>query len=315
MISKVVGRDPKRWLIYSIAIASTVFIVHKLISFTDWTQFLSVISYSSISAELLVLIFILPFLIIYLESVKWKYLLAPMVNISQKMSLWSVLMGISTGIFTPGRVGEIAGRLIADHTKQKPYTTSMFVVGSLIQTFITVFLGVIGIYFFKLDVFNGKLVIVLIFIASLPLMIWALIKGVQRIFPKYYPAETINHAWLSLRQTSLKKVFITTLISLIKYSVYSLQLYLALHFFNPSLELFSTLPKIAIFYFGVTFLPGFLWADLGIRGSLSLVLFSTTLVQGASILIPIYFIWLLNSCLPALVGLMALLSQKKVNIK
>lgn len=314
MMSKVVGRKSKSWFIYSIAIASSIFIVFKLVSFTDWAQFLSVISNSSISLELLLLTILLPFIIIYLESVKWRYLLAPTVNISQERSFKSVIMGISTGIFTPGRVGEIAGRLIADNSNNKLYVTSMFVVGSLIQTLITVVLGLIGIIFLQLDVFNGKLLLGLLSLAILLLLFWTLAKGFQRIFPNYYPAESIDNVWLSFRQTSIIKVLITTLISLIKYSVYSLQLYLALHFFNPSLDLFATLPKIAIFYFGVTFLPGFLWADLGIRGSLSLFLFATTLVQGASILIPIYFIWLLNSSLPALVGLLALLNHKRLSV-
>ncbi len=315
MKSRVIDRDYKSWFIYCIAIFSSLFIGYKLLSFTDWGQFLSVFGSSTISFKLIIVTLLLPFLTIYLESVKWSYLLAPLVSISQKMSVKSVLMGISTGIFTPGRVGEIAGRIISDNSQKKPYVTSMFVVGSFIQTFITIVLGVVGIILLKLDIFTGKLLISLLVVALLPLVIWILAKGFQRVLPNYFPTDAINSAWLSIRQVTFKKMMVTLVVSLVKYSIYSLQLYIALYLFNPSIELISTLPKIAIFYFGVTFLPGFLWADLGIRGSLSLFLFSTATVQGASVLIPIYLIWLLNSCIPALVGLILLLNHKRLNNK
>ena len=68
--------------------------------------------------------------------------------------------------------------------------------------------------------------------------------------------------------------------------------------------------NIAFFYFGITFLPGFLIADLGIRGSLAIFIFGSLAATTAQILVPIFLVWTLNNCLPAVIGLWFLVKQK-----
>ena len=45
------------------------------------------------------------------EAIKWKYMIKKIEYITFSVALKSVFAGVSTGIFTPNRVGEFAGKV------------------------------------------------------------------------------------------------------------------------------------------------------------------------------------------------------------
>lgn len=294
------------WLI---SLSTLGFLGYKLITFTQWYS-LGAILQSLLFNKYFFLTLFLPFINIAGEAFKWQTLLSPTVKFSFSDSLKSVLSGISTGILTPGRIGEIGGRILPHRTSNLAFSSTMFVVGSLFQTIITLALGLLAFSILDFPLITSKFtsigIIIPTLFALLLLIIYILLK--RRV--KHSVTTQLLRYKNFISQCSTTKLLCVATISISRYFIYTIQLFIALQLFNPNIHLISTLPLIFVFYFGITFLPGFLVADLGIRGSLAIFLFGPICSSTATILMPIYLIWLLNSCIPALLGLWFLTRQK-----
>ena len=84
----------------------------------------------------------------YLEGKKWQLLMSPFVKIGWLQSIKIVLAGIATGIFTPGRIGEFAGRAITSDKDQKQEVITATLLGSIAQNFWNIAGGLVLSYYF-----------------------------------------------------------------------------------------------------------------------------------------------------------------------
>lgn len=298
MISKQV-RNYGVWLL---TLVTFLFLLYELGNFLEWEALKNHLILS-LRNPLLYITFILPFLNFGAESLKWRLLLSPDVDISFRRSLGAVVGGVTTGIMTPARLGEIGARVMLLKNEDRGFGGAMFVVGSLIQTIITVVLGVVALIWVNNGIWIASTFHYLMVVIGVTLVLIIIFRLVKHLNPKLSVFTVIARYGKDVRGVSKGKLLIIIALSLFKYFVYSIQLFLVLKLFNPSLGLGVTFPLISIFYLGITFLPGFLLADLGVRGSLSIFLFSTVIQPSLLIIIPVFFLWILNSCLPALIGL------------
>ena len=299
----------RKVILWIIALVTIAFLVYRLMTFSQWKD-LSTLGKSLLGNNYLYLTILLPFLNIFLESKKWQTLLNPTIRISSKDSIKSVLSGVSTGILTPSGIGEIGGRVLPYTTQNLSYSSAMFVVGSLFQTTITVGLGLLSLLFINISGQSNIVLTILGWLTLAALVVLAIIYGVTRRNSSDYMAEKATHYMSLILSCSLKKLIQVGTISLIRYAIYTTQLYIVLLMLNPDIQILTTIPLIAFFYFGITFLPGFLIADLGIRGSLAIFIFGSLEATTAQILVPIFLVWTLNNCLPAVIGLWFLVKQK-----
>jgi len=243
-----------------------------------------------------------------LEAVRWKKLTGEVQTLSVQQSLRSVVAGITMGLFTPRRIGDVGGRCLMMEPGKRRQGLMAFGLGSLIQTAVTSFFGVLAMASLiagsaslpenqSILLLAGSLVIFTL------LMMWAThlthFKNLLLKIPwlKNYPLVL---SYFDNKPLSCQgKIF---LLGVARYVVFASQFYLLIRAFGPSIPLWQGYTGIALTYFLMTFVPLSSLAGLGIRGSTSVFVFSLFTTQTGGIVVATLCLWIVNLALPALAG-------------
>jgi len=261
------------------------------------------VSYAS-----LLLVFTLTFVNWFIESVKWRHLLIPVQVISLHDALKSVLAGISISIFTPNRIGEFGGRILVLQKSVRMQGIFASLVGNLAQTLVTLVAGVLFFPFYiqNLSVFNKS---------SEPLLftlsVIAAIVGLLLFFNiKKLVRQVYNIRWFNKNQQFFNFLLTYTRTDLLKYlgfsalryGIFTFQFYLLLHVFGVQLNYISAIIAISQVYFIMTFIPTFALAEIGVRGSVAILVIGTLSPLSSAIVTASVLLWIINLALPALIG-------------
>ena len=246
-----------------------------------------------------------------IEACKWQTLLTQLQPLSFLSSLKSVFIGITTGFFTPNRIGETAGRALLLHNGNRIQGMTLTLVGAVAQNFTSLlyaFMGIICAVLWELNAdklqYTALVIIIGCFIgfASLyfTLPLWGKrllqITWLKKITPYVGAALSIPYA-------TLIKV---TLLSMVRYVVYCLQFYLLLLFFGVQLAPSMALILIPLHYLAVSFTPSIAFSEVGIRGA-----FAGFIIGGVGAVLASISVWCLNYVFSMMVGSILLLCTKK----
>ena len=124
-----------------------------------------------------------------IETFKWRLLILEIQHIKFVTAFKAVLSGITLGIFTPNRIGDIGGRLFFIEKGKRTYGLLATSIGSFAQFLTTIIMGIIGFFLFLL-LFPEKTIINPIFNISscilisliLIILIW-IYFNIKRIKP------------------------------------------------------------------------------------------------------------------------------------
>lgn len=247
-----------------------------------------------------------------LESKKWQLLMSPFVHVSLKQSLRIVIAGIAAGIFTPGRVGEYAGRVITSDKNKKMEVISATLLGSISQNLWNIAGGLGFCYFFLKNVFpatNGYvlplLLMVAIQIVILLFLYYNLPKVTDFMVRKTFIRRYKNQL-TELKAYSAKILNKTLFLSFIRYLTYIGQYVLTMLLFNVDvapLDMIGNITGIILIQTGIP-LPMFL--SILARGELAILVWSTSGVDSLTALAATFLIWFINLIVPAVIGLFIL---------
>jgi len=243
-----------------------------------------------------------------LESVKWRSLVAKLEAISFFTAVKGVFFGIAFSLFTPNRVGEFGGRVIALPEKRGPAIV-VTLLGSLSQIVMNLILGGLGLVIYFLVFEHSG------YVAYIILFLWILLAvGLILI---YYNLDLIEGALLKIPLLRKVKEHIDIILTynrkeLTNYLMlsggrcltYYFQFWLCLKFFGINLPLLSTLVLIAAIYFVQTIIPTFAIIELVFRGNVAVSFLSALTVNTAGIFSATFLIWFVNLIIPALAGLL-----------
>ena len=247
-----------------------------------------------------------------LESKKWQLLMSPFVHVSLKQSLRIVIAGIAAGIFTPGRVGEYAGRVITSDKNKKMEVISATLLGSISQNLWNIAGGLGFCYFFLKNVFpatNGYvlplLLMVAIQIVILLFLYYNLPKVTDFMVRKTFIRRYKNQL-TGLKAYSAKILNKTLFLSFLRYLTYIGQYVLTMLLFNVEvapLVMIGNITGIILIQTGIP-LPMFL--SILARGELAILVWSTSGVDSLTALAATFLIWFINLIVPAVIGLFIL---------
>ncbi len=248
----------------------------------------------------------------FIESIKWKYLVRKLELISIGKSIKAVFIGITFAIFTPNRIGELAGRVFVLKKEHRTKAVFATATGSLSQMMITIILGVIsGVIFLflydnKLDGINSNTLlfikIISVFILVFGLFIFFNLRIVENFFNKLHLSENIKsavHILASYKKTELFKIL---LLSFLRYIVFMLQFYLLLKLFEVELSFSIALMTITLTYLVSSIIPSFTLTEIGIRGSAAIFFMAMFSVNIPGIIAATAVLWIINLAVPAIVG-------------
>ncbi|MEQ6169046.1 lysylphosphatidylglycerol synthase domain-containing protein [Ekhidna sp. MALMAid0563] len=232
----------------------------------------------------------------YLEALRWKVSLQSFEPITIKKAWQIILSGLALNWVLPLTTGDLLARISQQQDKYQ--TTSAAMLNRGIMLCFTLILGIYGMSKVAMVYeVNGWFTLLLIF--SYPIIRWLFKKSLDRFFTYFR----------NIDRTTLIRIIG---LSLARYLVFVFQFYLLLFAFLPDLPSDLLLAGIGWVFLIRSALPLF-FGGVGVREASGIVFFEPYVSDLQLIIIPIFLIWMINTVLPSLVGLVFVF-QFRVNI-
>ncbi len=250
----------------------------------------------------------------FLEIVKWKALVDKIIVIRWITAIKGVLFGLSLSLFTPNRVGEFGGRVIALPKKRIPAVVATL-LGSLSQIVANLVLGGLGLtlYFFfynQTDYIPYILIFLWVLLAvGLPTIYFNLdlVEGVLLRIPILRKAkEEID----IIQQYSRKELLRFLLLSSGRCLVYYFQYWLTLQFFGIEVSFLTALVAIPAIFFVQTVVPSFAILGPVLGGNIAITFLDGFSDNNLGIVSGNFLLWFVNLILPAALGLLLFIRHK-----
>lgn len=286
------------------------FIFEKLSKHDDLHRFLNLVSkLSSVKVYITITLIVLLMLVNWLiESLKWRFLISKVEQISFYKAVESVFCGLTWAIFTPNRIGEYGGRVFFLSPRRRIQGAVAMSVGQIAQMVITNVLGPLALLWF---IYHFKPIDQWLFIA-----ICLLVTGFCFFFLVFY----FNIRWIEkslnsikflkkykrffsvlnrYHQTELSKVM---LYSLARFLVFTVQYVLIIYLLLPDIAFYKTVLMVFILFFIQSALPSLDLLDVGVRSLTATYFFSAITTHDVAIMAAIALIWFVNLIVPAVIG-------------
>jgi len=235
-----------------------------------------------------------------LEITKWQTLVNSLENISFLTATKQSLASHTLSIITPFKSGEYVGKSLYFSKGKRKKIFLLKLIGNLAQLLATAVFGIAGlVFFFTYFDIPIQLYKLRRFAYIVALLIAAVFMGRNGINKKggYY-----EKAFIFLKEITVKTKLKVTLLSFLRYLVFSHQFYFLLLLFGIEIDYFTALFLIFSMYFIATMLPVISLFDFVIKGGIGIYLFTFVGVGEVVILTISMLMWLLNFVLPAIIG-------------
>ncbi|PLX20465.1 MAG: hypothetical protein C0597_04150 [Marinilabiliales bacterium] len=302
----------KRLIGLILILISYGYIMYKLLKFDELK---SLDFYSIINTNNNFIFFISALLLMPInwcvETIKWRKLIESIQKLGFFYSYQAVFAGISMGIFTPNRIGEIGGRILFLEKGKRTYALLATSLGSFAQLITTIIAGLVGlIYLLKLYpgtihlsvMLHRLFIVVVIILLSLLLWLYFNTKSIKPILLKFSFFKSRENQISFFSDTKPSLLLQVIVLSMIRYMIFFVQFYLFLHFFDIDLTIAQTFISVSLIYLFSALIPTTTLIELGIKGSLAIFfigLFSTNYI---GIVLSTIFLWIINLAIPALIG-------------
>jgi len=307
----------QRWLsvisklvLVSLALSAYGYIISRLVNFQLWDSIYKSVNGSLFTLAVAGALLVLWLANIFTETKKWQALLLPYFKLSFATALKQVLAGTVTAVGSPARIAEMGGRMALLAPAFRINAALMTGIGGLMQNLI-ICLGGLAVILLPQSPLN-KLIraydgrgfyYLLIGIAAFISIIG---------FGYSLWGKKIKQYLLTLKKINSRVILSGLFWTLLRYLTYNFQLYLWMLLFgiSPDVEIFIIYSPI--YFLLITIIPSYLLIDLGIRGSVALLLFSVINQNEPLILAAIFAQWLSNVVLPTLFGSYILFRYKVI---
>ncbi len=309
----MISKKSHKYILSFIIITITYgYIYHKLSNFDYLNSIIENIFHKS-SAKTLLLFLVIFLMIINwsIEAIKWKYLLQKIQNISFVKSLKGVFAGVTIGIFTPNRVGELGGRIVVLEKQNRKKSIIATALGSYSQFITSLIFGIISLtyFFFKyseLAVNKNINIIYLIVLSCFLLFIgfyeYLTFKISEILISKIKFLNRYENTLFYLKSKTKKELLLIISLSILRYFIFIYQFYLLLIFFDVHISFINAFITISITYLTMTIIPTTTLSELGIRGSIAILFIGIFTSNTLGIIMASIMVWIINIAVPAIIG-------------
>lgn len=291
--------------------------VYRLVEFDHWDEALprAIEAFRGSHSLMILAALVLIFLNFSAEAIKWQRLVNRIEPTGYPKALAGVLTSLAMAVTTPGRIGDFVTRGMILEPKNRFAGSGHTFLYILAQMVVTVALGLLGAAFYLPSHWEflrgetqnlnipiliaagiGLLLITLFFILDKLTGFLQNIKWLKKIYPFLIAVEGV----------SVKDKTFLLILSILKFFTYIGQYYLLLLFFGVSLEFWSGMAAISLIYMIMHFLLVPTIGDLGVRGSLSILILEPFTTDVPAIVFATFAAWIINIMLPSLIGLLML---------
>ncbi len=256
------------------------------------------------------------------ESRKWQFLIGKNEKISWMTSLTGVFGGVTISSITPNRTGEYLGRVFILKKTHPVRGILITMVGSISQLFATLLAGTAAMVYlfvkFPVDTLVWPPVYVIAAIGSVVLLTVILaafyfnIPGLYGKIETWIQRRPLVHRFFNVfLKYNRKDLALVWGWSMVRYGVFSFQLYILLRVLQINFPFADMMAIIALIFLGITLIPSIALAELPVRGSVAIFVLSIY-AQLSHVQIPedaqmkmlaaTSILWLINIVLPTIIG-------------
>jgi uncharacterized membrane protein YbhN (UPF0104 family) len=256
----------------------------------------------------------------FVESLKWKYLINKLETVSVWLSFKAIFLGITVSIFTPNRIGEFGGRIFCLTNADRIKAVISTMLGNLSQLLATVLFGCLAICYFLFN-FNNLLGFDFTSIRLLLLLL-----NVFLFFGSLFLYLNASYLTIVLNKIPFLKKYIDYLkvfsyysrkellnilfFSMFRYSIFTFQFYLLLHFFDVEVSFISSAAMSALTFFTMSIIPTIAITELFARGSVAILFYGLLSDNLIGITMAASSLWAINLVLPAIIGVFFVFNLK-----
>ncbi len=300
-----------KWLIL---IAAYLYLGYKLLTFNQYDALIAQWKLMTIRQFwwLLLVLIIMPINWL-IEAFKWKKIVSKSQILNVKTAYKSVLVGCSTGFFTPNRIGDMVGRLMFLYPENRKMGISYFLVNSLSQNIAIILLGLPAAILFFTLVSNLFPIEFTYYFAGIILLFLAL-SILLFVLPSLAVSKKINrlNAYIQAFEYFKKLDFIKILtFSVFRFTIFCVQFYFMLLFWGVNLSVWQALLVIPTNYLFITFTPSLAFSEPAIRSSYAVLFIGAFLNQAPAIAFAGFALWLINYAFPMLFGAVFLVKKQQ----
>lgn len=296
----------KLYLFFKIAVSIGVFFyLYQLLSKTEY-DFESFSHLDSKQWFLLILSVIFMPINWLLEAKKWHWLIKKLdTNFRYKQAIAGIFAGMSSGLFTPNRVGEYIGRL--SYVKQKHRTKGIVLtfLDRIAQMSITSLFGLPAVLILSDSViFNFKLpfslVLAVVFLNLILFVLLLFPKVLNTLFSKNKFTRLLSLSFKHLRKRDILFIFA---LSMLRYFVFSFQFFFLILCFGYEGNPAFIFVIVASIFLLKSVIPSIAFSELGIRESIAITIFSELSQASSTAFNATFLLYLINIIIPALIGM------------
>jgi uncharacterized membrane protein YbhN (UPF0104 family) len=286
-----------------------------LYSLVKWDNV--ILAYKSARLDYLSIAALLVSLNIGLKTWKWQRMLGALKAVPTfSEAFGSVMLGISLGSFTPGEIGEFAGRALHISDAKRTHLVGLALVDKTQIFIVTSCVGILSLSVLLLHSFWTILVITSI-CTGLSLFILFRLDMIasfgHRFNNRFLRIEQIGNIWEGFALLSAKENMITLTFTFLVHVVITLQLYFLVNAFEP-LAFISVFIATSALLFSKSFLPISL-GDLGIREAGAIFFFQMYGIAQTTALNASLLLFVVNIFLPSVAGVYFLKHHHLVTIR
>ena len=236
-----------------------------------------------------------------LEAFKWKTTVKIIKPLRFKDALEQTLATFTASIFTPNRIGEYAIRPLYFSKADRKKVAFLSLINNSSQMLSTTLFGVIGLFLMiKNNLINNPVKGIYLF-GFISLSLGCFLIGYKKK-ALVYRIEPLRKILIFLKTTHNKTYINISLLSVLRYLVFSHQFYFLLLIFKPELIYATTITAIFSMYLLSSIIPMLSIFDVLVKGSVAVWVLSLIGINEITILTVVMLMWLLNFALPCIVG-------------
>ena len=303
------GEMRKRLISVVIRIVVSAIILYFVISLVTWQNVLS--AYQSADGRYILFGGLLLIANLGIRTLKWRIMLH---SVKNKPTFWeafgSVMLGISLGSFTPGEIGEFAGRALHISDARKSHLVGLALLDKAQISVVTSAAGAISlVILFSSDSF---FIIPLSFFIVFLSLTFFMRMDLLAVFGHRLNASFFQKSWVTrvldgFTLLKSQQLFTTLFCTLLFHGVLVVQMFYFIHAFSE-ITLFHAFIGTSAMMFVKSCLPISL-GDLGIREAGSIFFFSKFGISQAAALNASLLLFVVNVLFPSICGTIFLKHQ------
>ncbi len=271
---------------------------------------------SSADYYLITLSFVLSFLNLYFQYLKWETVCRNYLNIKAKKKIFvSLFHGFAAGIFTPARIGEYFSRGFALKEKSILQIAAATFIDKFFPLILVSFFG--GVSFIVYLNYNSLLPLYIsiplffLLTAIVLLLLYLLIRG--KIL-NLIPAGIIQNKKFEKMILSLEELkrlnynFVSRMIFIsgLFYFCYLIQFAILIAAFSHGFHFIEYLWNGSLIMFAKSIIPQISIGELGIREGISIYFYNKVGIAASAAFNASFFLFLINLLFPSLIGMVLL---------